>query len=74
MKKEVVELDENDIKSLKDLAFVTKQHITSLKKKKPEIIKDKYEGDTNITKMYYEEIEAILYNAEKVIKKLEKIK
>jgi hypothetical protein len=65
-------VDEGDIKSLKDLTVVTKQHIDSLKKKKPEIIKDPYEGDINVTKMYYEELGSVLYNAEKVIEKIEK--
>ena len=65
------EINESDIKSLKDLALVTKQHIDSLKKKKPEIIKDNYEGSINVTKMYYEQLESILYNAERTIKKLE---
>lgn len=65
-------IDAEDIKYLKDLAFVTKQHIASLKKKKPDIIKDSYEGDINVTKMYYEELESVLYDAEKVIEKIEK--
>ena len=67
-----VEFDEDDINHLKDLASVTKRHIDSLKKKKPEIIKDRYEGDINVTEMYYEGLESVLYNAERVIEKIEK--
>jgi len=63
-------VDEEDVKYLKDIVFATKQHIDSLKKKEPDIIKDSYE-EINVTKMYYEELESVLYNAERVIEKIE---
>lgn len=64
-------LDKSDIKSLKDITLAVKIHIKSLKKKKPEIIKERHE-EINITKMYYEQLESILYYAERVIEKIEK--